>query len=133
MRMLDVANLAYSETALTRESVSIDKTIDVIPAPQRLNAEQVPFGDHHNMTFSATLIAQGSGTGVAISTGDFTQIGTINKLVSQTEKKKTNVLEQIDQVSKILAAMIGVATLCTYFVAKFKSGPSLLLLFAVWP
>jgi len=122
MRMLDVANLACGEAALTGESVPIDKTIDAIPAPDGMNAEQVPLGDRHNMTFSATLVAQGTGTGIAISTGDYTQIGTINTLVSQTEKKKTNVLEQIDQVSKILATMIGIATLCTYFVAKFKSG-----------
>ena len=122
MRMLDVANLATSEAALTGESVPIDKVVESIAPGPGLNAEQVPLGDRKNMAFSATLVAQGSGTGVAIATGDYTQIGTINKLVANTEKKKTNVLEQIDQVSKILATMIGLATLATYLVAKFKSG-----------
>lgn len=122
MRMLDLANLACTEASLTGESVPIDKTVDPIEVPNGLNPEQVPLGDRHNMTFSATLVAQGSGVGVAIATGDYTQIGTINKLVSQTEKKKTNVLEQIDQVSKILACMIGLATFATYLVAWLKSG-----------
>merc|ERR1712071_728513 len=84
MRMLDLANLACTEASLTGESVPIDKTVDPIEVPNGLNPEQVPLGDRHNMTFSATLVAQGSGVGVAIATGDYTQIGTINKLVSQT-------------------------------------------------
>jgi len=121
MRMLEIANLACGEAALTGESVPIDKVTEIIDVPEGINPMQTPLGDRHNMTFSATLVAQGSGVGVAISTGDFTQIGTINKLVSQTEKKKTNVLEQIDKVSKILATMIFIATLATFFVAKFMS------------
>jgi len=120
MRMIDVSNLACGEAALTGESVPIDKTTDAID-PGDTNPEQIPLGDRHNMTFSATLVAQGAGTGVAISTGDYTQIGTINKLVSQTEKKKSNVLEQIDEVSKLLAFLIAIATLATFFVAKFKA------------
>jgi len=120
MRMLEVSNLACSEAALTGESVPIDKIISIIQVPEGVNPFQTPLGDRCNMTFSATLVAQGSATGMAIATGDYTQIGTINKLVSQTEKKKTNVLEQIDQVSKILAVMIGLATFATYLVAWLK-------------
>mmetsp|Transcript_11679 Transcript_11679/g.16556 ORF Transcript_11679/g.16556 Transcript_11679/m.16556 type:complete len:1117 (-) Transcript_11679:392-3742(-) len=121
MRMFEVSNLACGEAALTGESVPIDKTTDAILPKDGLNAEQTPLGDRHNMCFSATLVAQGAGKGIAIATGDFTQIGTINKLVSQVEKKKTNVLEQIDKVSKLLAFLIGIATLATFFVAKFAS------------
>ena len=121
MRLLEVSNLACGEAALTGESVPIDKVTEVIEVPQGINPMQTPLGDRHNMTFSATLVAQGSGIGIVISTGDYTQIGHINKLVSQTGAKKTNVLEQIDRVSKILATMIFIATLATFFVAKFVS------------
>lgn len=147
LRMTEVTNLACQEAALTGESVPIDKTTARIvmypdqgnklgPTDQtdkdqsnntdatqhQLLAEQIPLGDRHNMCFSATLVAQGSGVGVATSTGDYTQIGTINKLVAQVEKKKTNVLEQIDQVSKLLAVLIGLATLSTFFVARYRTG-----------
>jgi len=121
MRMITSSNLACGEAALTGESVPIDKTVDAIPTPEGVNPEQTPLGDRHNMCFSATLVAQGSGKGIAVTTGDFTQIGTINTLVSQVEKKKTNVLEQIDQVSKLLAFLIGLATLVTFFIAKFSA------------
>lgn len=117
LRVISSANMACQEAALTGESVPIDKSSGVIESGD--NPEQIPLGDRHNMCFSATLVAQGSGTGIAVTTGDYTQLGTINRLVSQTEKKKTNVLLQIDQVSKILAVMILIATLATWIVAKF--------------
>eukprot|EP00554_Chaetoceros_debilis_P006760 CAMPEP_0194073660 /NCGR_PEP_ID=MMETSP0149-20130528/988_1 /TAXON_ID=122233 /ORGANISM="Chaetoceros debilis, Strain MM31A-1" /LENGTH=1130 /DNA_ID=CAMNT_0038753699 /DNA_START=155 /DNA_END=3547 /DNA_ORIENTATION=- len=121
MRIIQSTNLACGEAALTGESVPIDKVITAIEIPANINPEQIPLGDRRNMTFSATLVAQGSGVGIAVTTGDYTQIGTINKLVSQVEKKKTNVLEQIDQVSKLLALLIAVATLITFFIARFKA------------
>jgi len=121
MRLTESINLACQEAALTGESVPIDKTVAAIETPEGINPEQVPLGDRHNMTFSATLVAQGSGKGIAIATGDYTQIGTINKLVSQVEKKKTAVLQQIDEVSKFLAFLIGLATLATFFIAYFHA------------
>jgi magnesium-transporting ATPase (P-type) len=119
LRMVSVRNLACEEAALTGESVPIDKSVEAIEVEG--NPEQTPLGDRHNMCFSATLVAQGNGTGIAVTTGDYTQIGTINKLVSQVEQKKTAVLEQIDQVSKWLAFFICLAALITFFVAKFRS------------
>jgi len=118
LRVISSANMANQEAALTGEAVPIDKSSGVIQPTAGENPEQIPLGDRRNMCFSATLVAQGSGRGIAVTTGDFTQLGTINRLVSQTEKKKTNVLKQIDQVSKILAVMILLATVATFIVAK---------------
>jgi magnesium-transporting ATPase (P-type) len=119
LRMVQVRNMACEEAALTGESVPIDKSIDAIKVEG--NPEQTPLGDRHNMAFSATLVAQGSGIGVCVTTGDYTQIGTINKLVSQVEEKKTAVLEQIDQVSKWLAFFICIAAIITFFIARFRT------------
>jgi len=121
LRVFTSSNLACQEAALTGESVPIDKTTDAIDVKDGENAEKIPLGDRHNMCFSATLVAQGAGVGIAVTTGDYTQIGTINRLVSQVEKKKTNVLEQIDKVSKLLAILIILATITTFFIAKFAA------------
>lgn len=69
----------------------------------------------------ATLVAQGSGIGVAIATGDFTQIGTINLLVNNTQSIETDVLKQIDQISKYLFVAICTMCLGTFFVAFYYS------------
>eukprot|EP01082_Thalassiosira_pseudonana_P010436 g9458.t1 g9458 contig36:626255-629566(+) len=121
LRLISVSNLATGEAALTGESVPIDKVIDAIPCENGLDPDQVPLGDRKNMAYSATLVAQGSGIGIAISTGDFTQIGTINRLVNNTETIKTDVLKQIDMVSKYLFIAICTMCLATFFVAFFYS------------
>lgn len=74
------------------------------------------------MAFSATLVTQGRGAGIVIATGNETQIGTINALVNTVEKKKTNVLEQIDYISKWLAFFILLSTLATFLIAFLKTG-----------
>lgn len=121
LRLVTSTNLANQEAALTGESVPIDKKTEEIAVPEGSDADKIALGDRKNMCFSATLVAQGSGRGLVVATGDNTQIGTINRLVSQVEKKKTNVLKQIDQVSKLLAFLIGIATLTTFFIARFAS------------
>jgi potassium/sodium efflux P-type ATPase len=122
MRIIKSTNLACGEAALTGESVPIEKIIETIPVPANGNADQTPLGDRCNMTFSATLVAQGTGSGIAVTTGDHTQIGTINKLVSQVEDKRTAVLEQIDTVSKYLAVFIMICTIITFLVAFLYTG-----------
>lgn len=121
LRMISVSNLATGEAALTGESVPIDKTTDVIAVEDGLDPEQVPLGDRKNMAYSATLVAQGSGVGIATSTGDFTQIGTINRLVNNTEAIKTDVLNQIDQISKYLFVAICTMCIATFLTAFFYS------------
>mmetsp|Transcript_7491 Transcript_7491/g.16198 ORF Transcript_7491/g.16198 Transcript_7491/m.16198 type:complete len:1071 (-) Transcript_7491:231-3443(-) len=121
LRLTSVSNLATGEAALTGEAVPIDKTTDAIPVEGGLDPEQVPLGDRKNMGYSATLVSVGSGIGIAISTGDFTQIGTINRLVNQTETIKTDVLKQIDLVSKYLFICICTMCLATFFTAFFYS------------
>lgn len=69
--------------------------------------------------YIATLVAQGEGRGIVTSTGDFTQIGTINRLVNNTETIKTDVLKQIDQVSKVLFVAICTMCLATFLTAFF--------------
>jgi len=121
LRLISVINLATGEAALTGESVPIDKHTEGIPPPSGLTPEQVPLGDRKNMAYSATLVAQGSGIGIAIATGDYTQIGTINRLVNNTETIKTDVLKQIDQVSKVIFLVICTMCASTFLVAYFYS------------
>jgi len=126
MRIINSSNLACQEAALTGESVPIDKIIEEIEIPEGGNPDTTPLGDRCNMTFSATLVAQGSGKGIAIATGDHTQIGTINALVSQVEDKKTAVLEQIDTVSKYLATFIVLCAVVTFLIAFLSTGLSVI-------
>lgn len=126
MRMLEVGNLSALEAALTGESVPIDKTIDAIEC-EGDDPMSTPLGDRHNMCFSATLVSQGSATGLVVATGDKTEIGTINALVNKVDKQKTDVLEQIDVIAKWLAIIIMCVCFITFAVAFWKSKQTLIL------
>jgi len=119
VRMLEVNNLSTQEAALTGESVPIEKVTEAID-PKGRDPRQTPLGDRKNLCFSATLVAQGAGAGIVVASGDNTEIGTINSLVSQVEERKTAVLEQIDFVSKVLACFIAVTAVITWNVAFFR-------------
>lgn len=123
IRMIEVTNLASTEAALTGEAVPVEKTINAIKTAEG-DPDSTPLGDRTNMCFSATLISDGNGLGVVVATGDYTEIGTINKLVNKTETKKTNVLKQIDTVSKWLAVFILLTSICTFLVAWLMTGES---------
>ena len=147
LRLVTVGNLSVQEAALTGESVPVDKSPeDLILVPtkhaavsssssgsagageeeEKEEAEEkhadpwsIPVGDRSNMCFSATLVSQGSGTGLVVATGDDTEIGTINVLVNKVAKKKTAVLEQIDTISLYLAFVITLAGIVTWCIAFF--------------
>lgn len=124
LRVIEVSNMASAEAALTGESVPIDKMCEAIELKDGQLPKQVPLGDRKNMCFSATLIAQGSGVGIVVATGDETEIGTINKLVNNVEKTKTAVLEQIDTISLYLAGFIMIVALITFLYEWFHSKTS---------
>lgn len=75
------------------------------------------------MAFSGTVISHGSGVGIAIATGDATQIGALRMRVTCSSiEEKPHVLKQNDpEESRFLALIVGVASLITFFVAKFQA------------
>ena len=128
LRLVSANNLACQEAALTGEAEPVEKTTDTIIVEE--DPMQIPLGDRSNMCFSATLVSQGTGTGLVVKTGDQTEIGTINSMVNQVEKKKTNVLQQIDRVSTWLAVFILFAGVLTFLFAWLRTGMSVVEAFS---
>lgn len=124
LRIIQSVNLACAEATLTGETVPVDKVVEIIKVDG--DPKMTPLGDRNNMAFSATLVTQGTGIGVVVATGDQTEIGTINKLVNQVEKKKSNVLKQVDDVSKWIAIFVITIAIITFLVAKFSGNLSYL-------
>lgn len=79
VRLIEVHSLKVSESALTGESVPVEKT------DQKLEQSDLPLGDRLNMAYKSTLIANGRGRGVVVATGMSTEIGSIAKMLQQPE------------------------------------------------
>ena len=96
IRLFEVVNLKVQESALTGESVPVDKSRDVLPN------EEIPLGDRHNMAFSTSVITYGRGKGVVVGTGMQTEVGKIAHMLQHTEATETPMGKRLEQLGKVL-------------------------------
>jgi Ca2+-transporting ATPase len=104
-RICVAATLEIEEAALTGESLPVGKETDPVPG------EKVPLGDRTCMAYMNTSVTRGRGEMVVTATGMDTEIGHIANLLATTEADKTPLQKQLDGLSKIIAAIAGVALL----------------------
>ena len=105
LRLLEAANLKVEESALTGESVPVDKDASLV-----LNSEDTALGDQKNMLFMSTLATYGRGVGVAVSTGMNTQIGKIAKMLDEKVDNETPLQRKLAELGKYLG--IGALLIC---------------------
>ncbi len=113
MRLVEASNLAVDESALTGESVAVEKTMRPVAAGARL-------ADRGSMAFKGTAATRGSGLGVVVATGLRTELGRISQLVEEAEpgnspleRKLARLSGQLVCATVILTALIaaiGVST-----------------------
>ena len=110
LRLLTSQSLQVNESALTGESVPVEKQI-----VDHLAAATV-LGDRVNMAYSSTFITFGTGRGVVVATGDQTEIGQIGQLMASVEEQETNLTRQMGQLSQLLLKVICVLAVINFGV-----------------
>ena len=116
-RLFVAATLEIEEAALTGESVASPKSPDVI------EEQDVPLGDRHNMVFMNTSVTRGRGEFIVTATGMETEMGGIADLLNKTEADKTPLQKQLDQLTKIIAGIAGIAFLLMIFLGVRNGQP----------
>ena len=99
MRLANCASLTIDESALTGESVPVDKVAGLLPV-------EIGLGDRTNMVFSGTLVTAGNGAGLVVGTGSRTQIGRIHGLVGQAQGVATPLTKKLTVFSRWLTVVI---------------------------
>ena len=77
-RLIEAYNLKVDESALTGESVPVEKTTDPI-------SQDVVIGDQTNMVFSSTVVTYGRGEAIVTSTGMKNEVGKIAGMLNASE------------------------------------------------
>ena len=107
-RLLECASLKCAESALTGESLPVEKDVEVI-------AGDVPLGDRKNMVFSGSFVTYGRAKFLVTDIGMGTEMGKIATLLKSTEEKKTPLQVSLDQFGKKLS--IGILVICALLFA----------------
>lgn len=111
LRLLSSINLKIEESALTGESVPVEKDSSFVAEGE------VGLGDRINMAFSSTSVTYGRGEGVVCATGMNTEIGKIAAMLTQQKQEMTPLQKRLAELGKLLgilavvicAAMFGIA------------------------
>ena len=98
-RLLESASLKCAESALTGESLPVEKDVEPIRGEAAL-------GDRKNMVFSGGFVTYGRGRFLVTATGMDTEMGKIAALLKGTEAKKTPLQISLDQFGRRLSAII---------------------------
>lgn len=108
LRIIEAVNLKSQESAMTGESVPVDKSEDTIEG-------EVELGDRKNILFSSSLITYGRGKGIVIGTGMNTEVGKIAKMIDETEESRNTFTNQIKQFRKNIRNCCFVAVCCNIY------------------
>ncbi len=95
MRLLEANKTRVNESALTGESVPVNKQADPVPQDALLP-------DRKNMLYKGTAITAGSCTGVVTHTGMNTELGNISSLVEQAEDEETPLEKRLQKLGQRL-------------------------------
>ena len=98
-RLIENASLKVDESALTGESLAVEKSMDTILA-------EAPLGDRTNMLFSGSFVTYGRGKAVVTDVGMQTEVGKIAGLLKSTSEKQTPLQANLDDFGKKLSILI---------------------------
>lgn len=112
-RLLECASLKVDESALTGESLGVDKSIDTIQG-------EVPLGDRINMVYSGSFVTYGRGAFVVTDIGMQTEVGKIASLLKTTSEKRTPLQINLDQFGQKLSILILVFCGILFGISVFR-------------
>lgn len=103
LRLVEIAELGVDESALTGESLPVEKVVSPVPP-------ETPVADRRSMAHAGTVVTTGRGVGVVVGTGAFTEFGAIAAAVSGAEGTKPPLIERMDRFARTVSiAVVGAA------------------------
>ena len=100
LRLITAALLQVDESALTGESVPVEKDADVI-----IDSNDIALGDCKNLVFMSTIVTNGTGIGVAVAVGMSTEIGKIAHLLNVAPRVYTPLELRLNKLGKNIGLM----------------------------
>lgn len=107
-RLIECFSLKAEESALTGESVPVNKT------DQAIETENISLGDRKNMVYMGSVIVYGRGKAIITQTGMNTEMGKIADALTKAKEGKTPLQLKLSQLSKILTVLVIVISVIVF-------------------
>lgn len=111
LRLTQTASLKVEESALTGESVPVEKDAAFVAVGE------VPLGDRINMAYMSTAVSYGRGEGVVVKTAGETEIGKIAALISAGKDELTPLQKRLADLGKLLGILTIVICVALFGIA----------------
>jgi len=121
LRLHDVAQLRVDESALTGESVTVEKT------PQHLPAGASALGDRINMAYKGTLVTHGRATGLVVATGAKTELGQVATLLGGAPLRATPLQKRLAAFGMRLSVVVLAICVIVFAIGVLRGEPVLLM------
>lgn len=112
-RVIRSASMKVDESALTGESLSVEKNACIIE-------KEAPLGDRINMVHSGSFVTYGRGAFLVTSIGMDTEVGKIASLLENTSDKKTPLQKSLDSFGKKLSVAIIIFCLVLFGLSVLR-------------
>ncbi|QYN54308.1 calcium-translocating P-type ATPase, PMCA-type [Lactobacillus panisapium] len=113
LRLTVTKSLKIEESALTGESVPVDKENGIIAE------DKVALADQDNMAFANTNVTYGRGEGIVTQIGMNTEVGKIATMLNNTDETDTPLKRNLNQLGKTLTIMILIICAVVFVVGFF--------------
>jgi P-type Ca2+ transporter type 2C len=111
-RLLEAYDLRVDESALTGESLGVDKS------PHEVD-RNAPLAERANMVFGSTYITHGTGVAVAVGTGMATQVGQIASALEQIGERPTPFELEVQVMARQMTVIVGFLAIILALILYF--------------
>lgn len=117
-RILECASLKAEESALTGESVPVEKT----DSPLTSSDDTVPLADRKNMVYMGSIIVYGRGTVVVCDIGMNTEMGKIASALTLAKEESTPLQKKLSGLSRVLTWIVLAVCVVMFVVGILERG-----------
>jgi Ca2+-transporting ATPase len=113
-RVIAASRLSIDESMLTGESMPVYKKTTT------LKNENTPLANRSNMAYMGTMVTGGQGLAVVVATGQATQVGELQRLLTDTGTPKTPIERQLEKMGDQLVLLCGAICGVVFGIGFFR-------------